>query len=89
MKSLENLKMMLEKEIEKITAKGTVVPGEIEMIYKVIDIIKDIDTIHAMEEYGDEEGYSSRGGPMRSYDSRGRRDYYDPYERHRMMGMDY
>ena len=90
MKALENLKMMLEKDIEKVTEKGAITPNEIEMIYKVVDIIKDIDTIHAMDEYGGEEDYSTRRSSRRSYEGgRGRRDYYDPYERHRMMGFDY
>ena len=79
MKALEHLKTILEKEIEKTTEKGAVAPNEIEALYKVVDIIKDIDTIHAMEDYGgdDEGGYSkdySRRGS-----SYGRHGSYDGY----------
>ena len=67
MKALEQLKELLEEEIRKVTKKGDITPAEVEAMYKVVDIIKDIDTIEAMEEYGEDNdgeysrrGYSSR-----------------------------
>ena len=77
MKALEHLKELLEEEIKKVAKKGDITPAEVEAMYKVVDIIKDIDTIEAMEEYGedDEEEYSNRGYSRRGYSSR--RSYMD------------
>lgn len=63
MKALHELKDMLEKEVGKMVAKDAITAQDVEVAYKVIDIIKDIDTIHAMEQYGDGD-YSNtyRGG---------------------------
>lgn len=61
MKALEDLKCILEKEVGKMVAKDSITPQDVEVAYKVVDIIKDIDTIHAMEEYGDDDEHSSRG----------------------------
>ena len=83
MKALHDLKKMLEKEIEKVTSKNEIAPAEIEALYKVIDIIKDIDTIKAMEEYGEEydDEYSERGYSRRGYSRRG--SYENSYRRGR------
>ena len=70
MKALHELKEMLCKEIEKVTVKDAITPAEIEALYKVVDIIKDIDTIEAMEEYGEDDGYSERGYSRRGYSRR-------------------
>lgn len=82
MKAIIDLKYLLEEELEKIVRKGDVTPTELERLDKAVDIIKDIETICAMKEYGyqDEmEGYSEyypryireeRGG---SYESSYRR----------------
>lgn len=71
MKALHELKSMLEKEIGKITAKNDITAADVEVAYKVVDIIKDIDTIKAMEEYGDDEEYSERGYSRRGRSMRG------------------
>lgn len=64
MKTMMELKGLLEDEIWKITRKGDVTPTELERLDKAVDIIKDIETICAMQEYGyenDEEfEYSGR-----------------------------
>ena len=77
MKALEQLKELLEEEIKKVAKKGDITPAEVEAMYKVVDIIKDIGAIEAMEEYGedDEEEYSNRGYSRRGYSSR--RSYMD------------
>lgn len=69
MKALEDLKEMLEDEIKKITKKGDITPTELDNAYKAIDIIKDIETIDAMKEYGSDSPdmeYSQRGGMYRN-----------------------
>ena len=67
-KSLMRLKTMLNNEIDKVVEKGEIAPAEIKPLGEIVDIYKDIETICAMEEYGDEDssyamsnrGYSSR-----------------------------
>lgn len=58
----EELKEMLCKELEEITRKGELTAGSLDTVDKLTHAIKSIDTIIAMEEYGDD--YSRR----RSYD---------------------
>ena len=47
--------------------------------YKVIDIIKDIDTIHAMEEYGEEDEDNDCSGTYMRGGGRSYRGSYDGY----------
>lgn len=64
MDSLYRLKDLLCDEVEEIVAKNDITPTELDRVYKVVDVIKDIVTIDAMENAGedfDEEG-SYRGG---------------------------
>lgn len=58
----EELKDMLCEELEEITKKGELTAGSLDTVDKLTHAIKSIDTIIAMEEYGDD--YSRR----RSYD---------------------
>lgn len=87
-RSLDGLKSLLDKEIDKVVEKGEVAPAEIKPLGEIVDIYKDIETICAMEEYKDTDesyamsnrGYSSermsRYYPERMY--RGSYDYaYD------------
>lgn len=64
MESLYRLKDLLCDQVEEIVAKNDITPTELDRVYKVVDVIKDICTIDAMEsaEYDefDEEG-SYRG----------------------------
>lgn len=64
MKALEDLKEILEDELKKIAKKGEMNPQELEATYKAIDILKDIATIKAMEESGEQDKgeYSQRQG---------------------------
>lgn len=64
MKELYDLCDKLKGEIRNLNTKSDISPTELERAYKAIDIIKDIKTIEAMEDYSD-DGYS------------GRRYYYD------------
>lgn len=91
-KSLDRLKRILDKEIDKVTDKGEIAPAEIKPLGDIVDIYKDIETICAMEEYGDDDesysmsnrGYSSRRMSRYAYDEMP--DYYgrsrDNYSRH-------
>lgn len=68
-KMLYELKDMLCEELDKITDKGELTPGSLDIVDKLTHSIKSIDTIIAM----DEAGYSSDGGRM--YDDRGSYNY--------------
>jgi hypothetical protein len=77
-KTLNMLSDRLCKDIEESSREEKLTPATLEMLDKAVDIIKDIKTIEAMEEYGD-EGYSegryprnmSRGDSYGSYNSYG------------------
>lgn len=90
MKAIVDLKYLLEEEVEKIVRKGDITPTELERLDEAIDIIKDIETICAMREYGyqeEEERYSGRyprymrdggQGSYNSYRQGGRSYMMDP-----------
>lgn len=81
MESLYKLEDLLCKEIDKVTAKGDISPTDIKTLGDAVDIIKDIETVCAMKEYGNDDssyamsnrGYSTRRYPMY-------RDSYDSYD---------
>lgn len=58
MKALYDLKEILEDEVKNITKKGDITPQELEHAYKIADILKDIETIKAMKEAGEQGKYS-------------------------------
>lgn len=61
---LHKLREKLMEELENKAKDGPIDTATMETIYKVSKSIMAIDTICAMEDYGDEDGYSERG---RSY----------------------
>lgn len=65
MKSMYDLRDMLCKELEEITRKGELGAGDLDIVHKLTDTIKNIDKIETLEE----DGYSSRRD---EYDMRGR-----------------
>ena len=70
MDALKELKKVLEKEIEEISKKNDISPTELDRLDKAVDIIKDIETICAMKEYGyeqEEPEYSGRYPYSRPY----------------------
>lgn len=89
MDALKELKKVLEEQIEEITKKKDISPTELERLDKAVDIIKDIETICAMKEYGqsgegEEYNYSNRypmymreGGNSRTGGYSGNRYYMD------------
>lgn len=91
----EKTKRMLCDEIEKITEKG-LNTGNIEHLYKLIDMYKDMVTVDAMEEGEYSEAYDDMGTSMARgrnarRDSMGRysRNGYDPYEGGNRSGRSY
>lgn len=88
MKVLYDIQDMLEDELKKISKKDDITSMDLENIYKMVDIVKDITTVDAMHK-AEKEGYSrdyardySRGYSedysnaygYRSYDGRRGRD---------------
>ena len=69
---MEELRKMLCAELEKITKKGELSAGSLDVVDKLTHSIKSIDTIMAMEDagYSNEGGYSYARGKRR--DSMGR-----------------
>ena len=64
MESMDRLKDMLQCEIDKIADQGELTAGSLETIGKLLDAVKDISEINAMDDYG----YSQRGyGRMPMY----------------------
>lgn len=79
MNTIYNVEDRVEDELKQICKKPEWSPSDIEMIYKMIDILKDISTIEAMKE----AGYSQASARM-SYDDPGmayanRGNSYDNY----------
>lgn len=74
----DDLKEMVEDEIDKIVKKGDLDEKGLMYLDKLVDIAKDVDTIYAMEDYGDESGYSQT-----------RRPYYNDGQMMPMMGNSY
>lgn len=79
MHKMEELKEMLCEELEKITKKGELSAGSLDVIDKLTHSIKSIDTIIAMEDtgYSNEPGYSYARGRGRN----ARRDSMGRYSR--------
>ena len=67
MKVLEDIKALLEKELEKINKKGDINATDLEMASKVMCVIEKICIVEAM--MNDEEGYSERRYGMPNYRS--------------------
>lgn len=76
MTTIKEFAEMLTKQVDKINKKGDITPDELIRMDKAIDILKDIQIMCAMEEYGnnpEEEMYSSMG-----YYGRNSRAMYQP-----------
>lgn len=82
MQKMEELREMLCEELDKITKKGELSTGSLDVIDKLTHSIKSIDTIMAMEDagYSNESGYSYARGRGRN----ARRDSMGRYSRESM-----
>lgn len=98
MEILYETKDLLCEELEKINKKHDIGNmAELEVIYKAVDIIKDITTIEAMEEadfndysYDDDASYARNRDSMGRYSRRGRsRRSYDNADRMMVMNRGY
>lgn len=84
MKALYDLKEMLSAELEEIARKPEMGAGDLELVHKLTDTIKNIDKICALEEEGgysetgDWEGAYNRGA---SYSNRGKHYVRGHYSR--------
>lgn len=69
MQKMEELRDMLCEELEKITKKGELSAGSLDVVDKLTHSIKSIDTIIAMEEsgYSKESNRGGRGGYSHNY----------------------
>lgn len=78
MKVYNQIKDMLCDELEEIAKKKELTSNNLDVIYKSVDIIKDLATVKAMEEEYPEDGYSSDGYSRYSRDgySQGRMPIY-------------
>lgn len=89
MEKLYELKEKLNRELEEIAEKPELGAGDLELIHKLTDTIKNIDKICALEEQGgyseagDYEGGSYGGG---SYANRGKHYVRGHYSRDGGMG---
>ena len=61
-KLYEDLTEMLQDQMKKIAKKSDITPQELDNVYKAIDVLKDIETIKAMKEAGEEGGEQSHDG---------------------------
>ncbi len=76
MKVLYDIQDMLEDELKKIAKKEEISTNDLDNIYKMVDIVKDVTTVEAMKS----GGYSQESS-RRSYDgSYGRGGSYNSYE---------
>lgn len=71
MKYIEDLKEMLCDELDKIASKGELTAGSLDTVQKLTHSLKSIETIMAMEGYGDSYDDMSYDGGYRSYENRG------------------
>lgn len=60
MRALEDMKKLLESELEKINKKGDINAAELEVATKVVCLLEKIATIESMESASYEDEYSER-----------------------------
>lgn len=92
MKVLYSIMDKMEDELGLIAKKPELSPTDVEMTYKMIDIVKDIETIDAMKNAGYSQAnsymsyedpgmaYANRGNSYRSYDNGGNSNSYRSYD---------
>ena len=68
MRIYEDVKDLVEEEIDRIIKKGELDDKCLEYLDKLVDIAKDVDTIFAMHSEYDYDGYSQSRRPFYSYD---------------------
>ena len=78
----EDIEKMLCKELEEIGRKGELTTNNLDVMYRSVDVIKDIYTIDAMKHSGYSNAYPDDYSerymrPMYSYDERPHTEHHD------------
>lgn len=80
---LHGLKVLAMKDVKCTVDKGVIAPSEYPNLGEAIDILKDIETVEAMDRYGETDYEVSSRAMPRHYEMRGnsygRDPYYDGY----------
>lgn len=95
MRTYDKIKDMLCDELDEIAKKNELTSSNLDVIYKAVDVIKDLTTVEAMEQEGySNDGYSGRypyyhiyddgNSYTRKRDSMGRYSRDDGYSRDSM-----
>lgn len=82
MKVLFDIQDMLEDELKKISKKDDITAMDLENIYKMVDIVKDVTTIDAMQK-AEKEGYSYARDMSRDMSRGYSEDYANAYASYR------
>lgn len=82
MKVLFDIQEMLEDELKKISKKEDITAMDLENIYKMVDIVKDVTTIDAMQK-AEKEGYSYARDMSRDMSRGYSEDYANAYASYR------
>lgn len=85
MRVLYDIQDMLEDELKKISKKDEISSTDLDNIYKMVDIVKDVTTVEAMHKAG-QEGYSR--DYARDYSRGYSEDYADAYGSYARRGRD-
>ena len=84
--TMNESKSLLIREIGKINAKGDISPSELDNLCKAYKTLREISTIEAMDDYGDQS--YGRGRSMRMDNSYGYPHSYDRVPMGRPMSTD-
>lgn len=85
MRVLYDIQDMLEDELKKISKKDEISSTDLDNIYKMVDIVKDVTTVEAMHK-AEQEGYSR--DYARDYSRGYSEDYADAYGSYARRGRD-
>jgi len=87
-KAMHELREMLDEELTKISRSGDLTPTKLDLVDKLTHSIKSIDTIMAMQDYSEDDGYSYDGGYSNAR-GRGRNAKRDSMGRYSREGHSY
>lgn len=85
MRVLYDIQDMLEDELKKISKKEDITTMDLDNIYKMVDIVKDVTTVEAMKK-AEQEGYSR--DYARDYSRGYSEDYSNAYGSYARRGRD-
>lgn len=85
MRVLYDIQDMLEDELKKISKKEEITTTDLDNIYKMVDIVKDVTTVDAMKK-AEQEGYSR--DYARDYSRGYSEDYSNAYGSYARRGRD-